>query len=140
MELSQEDLLNLVKTNIDDATNYINEYVNPERQLALDYYLRRPMGNEVEGKSKIVDSSVSDAVHGALPQLMKVFCSSDVVSFLPTKAGAGDAAEQINQYINHIFNKDNKGSEIMYQWFWDALVQKKKDVVQNETLYSECIL
>ena len=124
MELSQEDLLNLVKTNIDDATNYINEYVNPERQLALDYYLRRPMGNEVDGKSKIVDSSVSDAVHGALPQLMKVFCSSDVVSFLPTKAGAGDAAEQINQYVNHIFNKDNKGSEIMYQWFWDALVQK----------------
>ena len=124
MELSQEDLLNLVKTNIDDATNYINEYVNPERQLALDYYLRRPMGNEVEGKSKIVDSSVSDAVHGALPQLMKVFCSSDVVSFLPTKEGAGDAAEQINQYVNHIFNKDNKGSEIMYQWFWDALVQK----------------
>ena len=124
MELSQEDLLNLVKTNIDDATNYINEYVNPERQLALDYYLRRPMGNEVDGKSKIVDSSVSDAVHGALPQLMKVFCSSDVVSFLPTKAGAGDAAEQINQYVNHIFNKDNNGSEIMYQWFWDALVQK----------------
>ena len=124
MELSQEELLNLVKTNIDDATNYINEYVNPERQLALDYYLRKPMGNEVDGKSKIVDSSVSDAVHGALPQLMKVFCSSDVVSFLPTKAGTGDAAEQINQYINHIFSKDNNGSEIMYQWFWDALVQK----------------
>ena len=124
MELSQEELLNLVKTNIDDATSYINEYVNPERQLALDYYLRKPMGNEVDGKSKIVDSSVSDAVHGALPQLMKVFCSSDVVSFLPTKAGTGDAAEQINQYINHIFSKDNNGSEIMYQWFWDALVQK----------------
>ena len=124
MELSQEDLLNLVKTNIDDATSYINEYVNPERQLALDYYLRKPMGNEVDGKSKIVDSSVSDAVHGALPQLMKVFCSSNVVSFLPTKAGAGDEAEQINQYVNHIFNKDNNGSEIMYQWFWDALVQK----------------
>ena len=124
MELSNEELLQLVKTNIDDATSYINEYVNPERQLALDYYLRKPMGNEVDGKSKIVDSSVSDAVHGALPQLMKVFCSSNVVSFLPTKAGAGDEAEQINQYVNHIFNKDNNGSEIMYQWFWDALVQK----------------
>ena len=124
MELSQEELLNLVKTNIDDATSYINEYVNPERQLALDYYLRKPMGNEVDGKSKIVDSSVSDAVHGALPQLMKVFTSADVVSFLPTKQGTGDVAEQINHYVNHIFSKDNNGSEIMYQWFWDALVQK----------------
>ncbi len=25
-----------------------------------------------------------------------------------------------------------------YQFFVDALVQKKKDVVQNETLYLEC--
>jgi hypothetical protein len=40
---------------------------------ALEYYMREPYGNEVEGKSSIVTGEVAEVVDGALPQLMRVF-------------------------------------------------------------------
>ena len=33
-------------------------------------------------------------------------------------------AEQVTQYVNHIFYKDNNGFEIMHDWFKDGLLQK----------------
>ena len=33
-------------------------------------------------------------------------------------------AEQVTNYINYIFNKDNDGFSILYTWFKDALLEK----------------
>jgi len=33
-------------------------------------------------------------------------------------------AKQATDYVNHVFTKDNKGWEILYSWFTDALMQK----------------
>lgn len=123
--MTENELKNLIEHNIDDSLNYINEVVQPERTLALDYYLRKPYGNEIIGKSSIVTSEVSEAVHGALPQLMKVFTQSeDAVTFLPVGDGDSANAENITHYVNHIFHKDNAGAVIMHDWIFDALVQK----------------
>jgi hypothetical protein len=123
--MTENELKNLIEHNIDDALNYINEVVQPERTQALDFYLRKPYGNEIHGKSQIVTSEVSEAVHGALPQLMKVFTQSeDAVDFLPVGSGDATTAENITHYVNHIFHKDNPGAIIMHNWFFDALVQK----------------
>lgn len=123
--MSESELKQLIEHNIDDSLNYINEVVQPERTQALDYYLRKPYGNEVLGKSSIVTSEVSEAVHGALPQLMKVFTQSeDAVDFLPVGDGDATIAENITHYVNHIFHKDNPGAIVMHNWFFDALVQK----------------
>ena len=91
----------------------------------MDYYLRRPYGNEVPGKSNVVTGEVAEAVDGALPQLMKVFTQpTDVVEFTPTNDGDATVAEDVTKYVNHIFNKDNDGAILLHNWFWDALVQK----------------
>ena len=123
--MTEHQLKNLIEFNIDDSLNFINEQVQPERTQALDFYLRKPYGNEKIGKSQIVSSEVSEAVHGSLPQLMKVFTQSeDAVDFLPVGAGDATVAENITHYVNHIFHKDNAGAIIMHNWFFDALVQK----------------
>lgn len=123
--MDNQELKNLIEANIDEALNYINETVQPERSDALNYYMRKPLGNEIRGKSQIVTSEVSEAVHGALPQLMKVFTQSqDAVDFLPMGDGDAQVAENITHYVNHIFHKDNDGAIIMHNWFFDALVQK----------------
>ena len=123
--MTEHELKNLIEHNIDDSLNYINEVVQPERTQALDFYLRKPYGNERPGKSSIVTSEVSEAVHGALPQLMKVFTQSeDAVDFLPVGSGDATTAENITHYVNHIFHKDNPGAIILHNWMFDALVQK----------------
>ena len=123
--MTDEEIKNLIEDHIDGAVSYVNEYVNADRETAYDYYLRKPYGNEVAGKSRIVTGEVAEAVDGALPQLMKVFTqSSDAVDFLPVGDGDADVADTITQYVNHVFNKMNDGASIFHNWFWDALVQK----------------
>ena len=118
-------LVNLVESHIDDSLGFITTETSLERQRALEYYLREPYGNEVEGRSQIVTGEVAEAVDGALPQIMKVFTqSNNAVVFEPVNEGDGEMAEQATAYVNHIFNKDNRGFEIMNSWFKDALLQK----------------
>ena len=115
----------IVESEIDDAIGYLETETTDERQQALEYYLREPYGNEVEGKSQIVTGEVAEVVDGALPQLMKVFTSSkDAVVFEAVNQGDEKLAEQATAYVNHIFYKDNNGFEVMHDWFKDGLLQK----------------
>ena len=118
-------LKSIIEGEIDDAIGYLETETTDERQQALEYYLREPYGNEVEGKSSIVTGEVAEVVDGALPQIMRVFTSSsDAVEFEAVNQGDEQVAEQATIYVNHIFNKDNNGFEIMHDWFKDALLQK----------------
>ena len=118
-------LKSILESEIDDAIGYLETETTDERQQALEYYMREPYGNEVEGKSQIVTGEVAEVIDGALPQLMRVFTSSDdAVVFEPVNQGDEEAAEQATKYVNHIFYKDNNGFEIMHDWMKDALLQK----------------
>src|SRR6056300_1864055 len=118
-------LKSILEAEIDDAIGYLETETTDDRQTALEYYMREPYGNEVEGKSQIVTGEVAEVVDGALPQLMRVFTSSDdAVVFEPVNQGDEETAEQATTYVNHIFYKDNNGFEIMHDWMKDALLQK----------------
>ena len=122
--MNEEQLKALLDNYIDDSySNY--QDVDRDIQKATDYYLGKPFGNEVPGKSSVVDRSVAASIDGALPQLLKIFTQSvDVVEFTPQNDGDATVAENVTQYVNHIFNKDNPGAILMHNWFWDALVNK----------------
>ena len=137
------ELVNIVGSHIDDSLGYVATDTSLERQKALEYYMREPYGNEVEGRSQVVTSQVAEAVDGALPQLMKVFTQSkNAVVFEPVNEGDAELAEQATHYVNHIFYKDNNGVELLHDMFWDALCQKvgvlkaywddKKDVTKEK--------
>ena len=118
-------LKSILEAEIDDAIGYLETETTDDRQQALEYYMREPYGNEVEGKSQIVTGEVAEVVDGALPQLMRVFTSADdAVVFEPVNQGDEEAADQATKYVNHIFYKDNNGFEIMHDWMKDALLQK----------------
>lgn len=123
-KVTDEELLARVQGEITDALGY-NDTVSKQRESAMDYYYALPFGNEVEGRSQYVDSSVMDTIEWIKPSLMRVFASGDeMVTFEPHGPEDVDAAEQATDYVNHIFTKDNNGWEILYTWFTDALLQK----------------
>ncbi len=109
--------------------------LSEERAAALDHYLGRPYGNEVDGRSQVVMRDVADTVEWIKPSLMKVFCSGDeVVTFDPFGPEDVDQAEQETAYVNHVLMSKNNGFLILHDWFHDALVQKTGYVmVQNCT-------
>lgn len=119
------EIKNLVDSEINQAIGYLMTTTVDDRKNAMDYYLRNPYGNEVEGKSTIVTGEVAEAIDGALPQLLKVFTSyEDTVKFEPVKQGDEQFADQATMMANWVFNKDNDGFIILHHWFKDALLQK----------------
>ncbi|MHA1540084.1 MAG: portal protein [Alphaproteobacteria bacterium] len=124
-KLSYEQICSKIKTEVEDAQNFVQNGLSAQRRKSIDYYLGKPLGNEVEGRSKVVSTDVSDTVEWILPNLLKMFASgSEVVRFQPVGVEDEAGAAQASDYINHIFNKDNNGFKVLYTWFKDALIQK----------------
>jgi hypothetical protein len=141
--MDENKLKSIIESEIDNALGFIETDTTDERQKALEYYLREPYGNEIEGKSQIVTGEVAEVVDGALPQLIRVFTSSDnVVEFQPVSDGDEPFAKQATEYCNWVFYKENDGFLILHNWFKDALLQKtgvvkaywddKKDVTKEK--------
>ena len=123
--MDENKLKSIIESEIDNALGFIETDTTDERQKALEYYLREPYGNEIEGKSAIVTGEVAEVVDGALPQLIRVFTSSDnVVEFQPVSDGDEPFAKQATEYCNWVFYKENDGFLILHNWFKDALLQK----------------
>ena len=121
MEDSQ--LIAAIEAHEANAETYGN--LQDERTESLDYYIGRPMGNEVEGRSQVINRTVFDTVEWLKPQLADIFCSGEeVVSFSPVAPDDVKAAQQETDYINHIITQRNAWFEVFNGWMHDALVQK----------------
>ena len=123
--MDQLKLKNLIDSEIDNSIGFLMTDTIDDRRKALDYYLRRPYGNEIEGRSQIVTGEVAEVVDGALPQLVRVFTASeDIVRFEPKGPGDEEGAKQATEYVNWVFYRDNDGFLVLHNWFKDALLQK----------------
>jgi len=123
-KITEEELVARIRSEITDALGY-GDTISRQREQAMEYYYGQPFGNEVEGRSQYVDSTVSDTIEWIKPSLMRVFASGDeMVKFSPHGPEDVKMAEQASDYVNYVFTKDNPGWEIMYSWFTDALLSK----------------
>jgi hypothetical protein len=141
--MDSESVKGILESEIDNSIGYIDTETSDERTKALEYYLRYPYGNEVEGRSQIVTGEVAEAVDGALPQLIRVFTTTeDIVYFEPKSENDEESAMQATDYCNWVFYRENEGLIILHNWFKDALLQKvgivkaywdaKEDVVKEK--------
>ena len=124
-KLSEEDLVSRIKDELTESLGYGGDELSRQREVAMEYYYGLPFGNEVEGRSQYVDSTVSDTIEWIKPSLMRVFGSGDeMVKFNPQTPDDYEMAEQATDYVNYVFTRLNPGWEILYTWFSDALLQK----------------
>ena len=124
MSDTEQELMSRIKEEISQSLGYDGE-ISIQREEAIKYYYALPFGNEVDGRSQYVDSTVQDTIEWIKPSLMRVFASGDeMVKFTPHGPEDVQAAEQATDYVNYVFTKDNPGWEILYSWFHDALLQK----------------
>ena len=123
--MDSEQIKGILDNEIDNSIGYIETETTELRRKALDFYLRNPYGNEVEGRSQIVTGEVAEAIDGALPQLIRVFTTTeDIVSFEPQSPDDEESSKQATDYCNWVFYRENDGLLILHNWFKDALLQK----------------
>ena len=124
-KLSKSKLLSLISQEVQNSLGFYSSDLATSRKEALKYYLGEPMGNEVEGRSAVVSQDLLEVVEAILPSLMRMFTQQDkIVNFEPTQPDDVPYAEQISDYCNYIFTKENNGFDILYSMFKTALLQK----------------
>ena len=124
-ERSDDELVTRIRGEITDSLGYMGDTISQQREQAMEYYYGLPFGNEVEGRSQYVDSTVQDTVEWIKPSLMRVFASGDeMVKFTPHGPEDVAMSEQATDYVNYVFTKVNPGWDILYSWFTDALLSK----------------
>ena len=122
-QMDDYQLNSIITSEIRDSLNHFDTEFSQERLRAMDFYLGEPLGNEVEGRSQVISTEVSDTIEAIMPNLMRVFTANDkYVRFSPRTAEDTERAEQISDYVNYIINHDNEGYKVLYNWFKDALM------------------
>ena len=123
--MDDQELQGIVGNEIDDAVDFIDNWISPIRSTATQYYRGEPFGDEEEGRSQVVSMDVRDTVQAIIPSLMRIFNGSDrTVEYVPQNAEDVPAAKQATEYANFIINRDNRGFLEMHSAFMDALVRK----------------
>ena len=119
---------NIINTQLSNSLGSTLGDIGQIRLKNLQFYKAEPIGElqapEVEDRSSLVASDVSDTVDGMIPQLMKMFVSSDAVSVNAKAAQYENGADQAKEYLLHTFHKRNNGFQVLHTLFKDALVQK----------------
>lgn len=124
-KLSNEEIRAILHAEINGALGYLGGQLSEQRKKSIEYYLGEKLGTEIDGRSQVVSTDVADTIETILPNLLRIFTASDrTVICEPVKAEDVQLAEQATNYINYIFNKDNPGFTILYNWFKDALLEK----------------
>jgi len=124
-KMSDDEILAIVDSEIEESSSFIDSEVSTQRKTAIEYFYGEPFGNEEDGRSQVVITDVQDTIMWMMPSLMRIFTSGkDVVRFAPEGPEDVRVAEQATNYVNHVFYKQNKGFDILYNFFFDALLQK----------------
>ena len=112
---------NEVQRLVEDATG--DEQMVGIRRELMDRYLGEKYGDEQKGKSQFIDSAVSDAVEGLMPDIMEVLVGADnVAKFEAVGPDDEEAAQQETDAVEHVFWRMNKGFFVAYTWVKEALI------------------
>ncbi len=104
--------------------------VSEERRRALRSYYGKALGNEVEGRSQVVMTDVADTIHWLMPSLMRIFTSGeDIFQYQPSHEKDEAGAKQATLFINNVFWNELDGSRLIYDWMFDALLEKSGTLI-----------
>jgi hypothetical protein len=144
---SDEAFVTWLQAKLYDAEAYTDsDIVASERQQALDFYLRRPMGDERQGRSQVVSGDVYKVVEGVSTAIADIYCSTaDAVQFTPRGEDDTEKAEQRTEAVNYTFWTTCKGYLPMLEaiksgvhlktgylmWYWAPEKRLTREVYRN---------
>jgi len=92
---------------------------------AMDLYLGKPFGTEMDGRSHFVSRDVMDTIEWIMPVLMDIYTSTDTpVVIEPQNEEDVLGAAQETAFMSYVMNRQNPGFTIVHNFFKDCLMSK----------------
>jgi hypothetical protein len=127
--LTDDQLKVLIDTELRQSYGYGSGKLEQQRRKAEYFFLAEPKEElappAIEGRSRVVDTTVRNTVLGMEGPLLKTFYGSDnVFEFEESRPEDAPKAKLISEYVNHVFRRVNPGYTITATWIREALMQK----------------
>lgn len=126
-KLSDDDLLIMSHTLLQEGESYLNEEIAINRAQAMRYYRgENPDGMPlIEGRSQMVDTQFRDTLEWIMPDLVRIFAGDDeIVSIEPHGEEDTFDADTAQDWVNYVIMRQNRGFLNTYTWIKDALMLK----------------
>ncbi|MDH3663709.1 MAG: hypothetical protein OEU92_27470, partial [Alphaproteobacteria bacterium] len=121
-KMTPDDLQGILAVHLD--TPFSGGEVEEKREQLMKRFFAEPYGDEQEGLSQVVDTSVRDVVYWAEPELIDILLGAEkIATFDPVGAEDEEAAEQETDVVNHVALELNPAFLWVYSWVHDALTQ-----------------
>ena len=121
MKLSDSEILTIVGREIESAESVRTGRIAAINTSALDYYLGRPRGDEVIGRSEVQSLDVADNINSIMAQLSPMM-KSTLVEFEPEGEADEDQAQLESDFVLWIAQQSNIYQQLSSGAF-DALLQ-----------------
>lgn len=123
MRLSPEEIIaaleNAERLAIDGSTGELAK----ERAEALNRYRGAPLGNEVEGRSQVVDRSIMDTIEWIMPSLTRIYQGGDDIGqFEPMGPEDEESAKSETEVCNWYLENKNDAFSQLQATLRDALL------------------
>ncbi len=135
--LTDDEIASILKHDIDTAQSYLAQESADDRAEALDYYMQRPRGDELEGRSQVISADVADVIEWVLPEVLKAFNAPEsTVQFDPVDDGDEEQANLETEAVHHVFYTKNNGFLTLYTFVKDALLLRNSvvKIYQDESV------
>lgn len=131
-QFDDEELMDITRALIMESQEYQDEKLGPDREQAMDRYLRMPHGDEIDGRSQVTTSDVSDTIEWVLPSLLRVFISGeDIVDIQPREESDVMDAKIAKEWVNFVLMSENDGFTMLHNCLKNALLLKTGPVQCN---------
>lgn len=126
---TRDELQALVAGAVQDAVDFIESEIAPDRIKAQEYFDGQVDIGSEEGRSKVVATKVRDTIRQIKPSLMRIFLAHEKpAEFVPVGPEDVAAADQATRYVQKRLEQSN-GFRILNDAFDDAL-RKKTGIVK----------
>lgn len=127
---THDELVNLIKQDI-HAAQEVSDIEAVQNERIYGYYRGKTMGNEIDGRSKIVSTDVFEAVEWLIPALMDIFSpEAGFPVFEPIGPEDVDPAEAMTQLVQYQFWRQNPGEELLRHAIKDCLIYRPGGILK----------
>lgn len=122
--MDERRLLAILREEEADASTYYQSDLAQAQTEAMERYFGEPYGNEIEGHPAVVSQDVADTINWMMPALMRMFLTDDLIAVESPNNAANDQEQEIADYLQHVFRRDNDGDSVLHDFLFDGLLTR----------------